>query len=235
MHAFYLSGPARTGETVPLLEEESRHALKVLRLTAGEKIVALDGQGGRFSAELCPEGGRALARLMEALPDNEPARRLTLYQGLPKADKLEWIVQKGTELGVSAFCPVEMRNSVARVKGGKEERLERIAREAVKQCRRGRVPEILPAARLEAVLPQMARHELLLVPWENAQGRTLRSALQGKPEARDIGLVIGPEGGIDPKEIEALQALGALPVTLGPRILRTETAALAAAALLLEE
>ncbi|MBE5808578.1 MAG: 16S rRNA (uracil(1498)-N(3))-methyltransferase [Clostridiales bacterium] len=238
MHTFFLERPGMVGEMVPLAKDEANHAIKVLRLSDGETICALDGSGRRFCADLRIREGKVFADIDCEMIDNEPSRSVTLYQGLPKADKLEWIAQKGTELGMKALVPVAMRYSVA--KAGKDaarhvERLERISREAVKQCRRARTPEILPTVSFTEALKRMARHDCVLVPYEKADDRTIPRALARAGDARDIGIVIGPEGGIAPEEIEALEQSGAITVTLGLRILRTETAALAALVLALQE
>ena len=185
-----------------------------------------------------PEGGMSAAEvdaLKEALPDNEPPVRVTVYQGLPKADKLDLIAQKLTELGAARVAPVKMERSVVKLDGKdaekRRERLQRIAREAAKQCKRGRAPEVLVPQTWKQLEPEMRKHDLLLVPWEDAEGCGLSAAHGDCPDARDIGIVIGPEGGMSAAEVDALTAIGAKPITLGPRILRTETAAVAACAM----
>ena len=214
MNAFYIEGGR-------LSAEDARHAAKVLRLRPGDEIVALDGIGGRFRARLKEEGS---VELLETLPSNEPRLRLTVYQGVPKADKLELLAQKLTELGVTRLVPVEMERSVRHFE--KVERLRKIAREAAKQCRRALPMEITePMPWKKAVLDMRAR-ERLVAPWEEAtDGR-----LTALPPCNDIGLLIGPEGGISAREIAES---GAKTVTLGARILRTETAALAATAIIM--
>ena len=214
VNAFYIEG----GHLSP---EDARHAAKVLRLRPGDEIVALDGAGGRFRACLKEEGS---VELLETLPSNEPRLRLTVYQGVPKADKLELLAQKLTELGVTRLVPVAMERSVRHFE--KVERLRKIAREAAKQCRRALPMEITePMPWPKAVLDMRAR-ERLVAPWEEAtDGR-----LTALPPCTDIGLLIGPEGGISAREIEEC---GATTVTLGARILRTETAALAATAIIM--
>lgn len=236
MPAFYLEGPAEVGATVALPKEEARHALRVLRMSVGDGLCALDGRGGRFAAVLeSVRGDEAMVRLTEALPSNEPPVRVTLYQGLPKADKLDFIVQKLTELGAACVVPVKMERCVVKsdAKDGakRRERLEKIAREAAKQCRRACAPEIAEPLTWKQCFARMESHDLLLVPWEDAQDCTLKGICAGTPRARDIGIVVGPEGGMSTGEVEALKARGARIVTLGPRILRTETAAVASVAM----
>lgn len=234
VHSFYIEGKGTAGDSARLLKEEARHACRVLRLKPGEEFCALDGEH-RFLAEFVSlDDGAAEARLKAELPDDEAPVRLTVYQGVAKAEKLELIVQKLAELGAAALVPLRMRRSVAKLDGAaRVDRLGRIAREAAKQCRRARALEVAAPLDFGRALPAMARHDLLLVPWEDARGRRLRDAFGECPEARDIGLVIGPEGGIDPEEVERMQTAGAKCVTLGPRILRAETAAIASAALVM--
>lgn len=233
MPAFYLDGRAKVGMVVPLTKDESKHALRVLRMSVGEELCALDGCGGRFAAVLDGVRGEiAEVRLTERLPSNEPSVKVTLYQGLPKSDKLDFIVQKLTELGASCVAPVKMERCVVKsdAKDGKkrQERLERIAFEAVKQCRRAASPEITEPLTWKQCFVRMEQHDLLLTPWEDAKGYNMKTAFDGHPEAKDIGIVVGPEGGMSESEVEALKERGAEIVTLGPRILRAETAAVAA-------
>ena len=208
-----------------LCEEDERHLKKVLRLEIGDSIEALDGQGRRFLARIEALSPRVQVQLCTELPSNESPLSLTVYQGVPKADKLEWIAQKLTELGVKRLVPVVMERSVKRPE--KITRLEKIAREAAKQCSRACPVEIAAPLSWKEALEEMRRHTLLAVPWEQASAGRLCEL----PPARDVGLLIGPEGGISPAEIADVQALGARVVTLGPRILRTETAAICAAAI----
>ena len=234
MHCFYIEPPV--GDLAALPADEAKHAAKVLRLKPGDGVCAMDGLGGRFEAEIASvEGGAVTVRLLGAMASNEAPARVTIYQGVPKADKLDFIVQKLTELGAAALVPVKMERCVVKLdeKDGKKrrERLSRISLEATKQCRRARVLEITEPMGWKQVLADTAKRELLLAPWEDAQGLRIKDVFAEHPEAKDIGIVIGPEGGIAPEEIEAMTAVGAKPVTLGPRILRTETASVVSAAL----
>ena len=234
MNSFYIEGCGEVGREVRLKPEDAKHAAQVLRMQSGEAFYAVGEGGSRFLAELCEvskEGCTALLR--EALPDNEAELRVTVYQGLPKADKLELVVQKLTELGAARLVPVKMERCVVKLndKDGqkKQERLQKIAREAAKQCKRGGCLEVAVPQTWKQLRESMAAHDLLLVPWEDAQGFGLKAAREAFPEAKDIGIIIGPEGGMSESEVRALEELGAKQITLGPRILRTETAAIAAA------
>ena len=235
MNSFYTVAVGNSGEVVALTAEDAHHACSVLRLRSGEKVYCVDPEGRRFEAVIDTISADACTlRLGEMLPDNEAPVRVTLYQGLPKADKLELIVQKLTELGASEICPVRMSRCVAKQEAKdaekKRERLKKIAHEATKQCKRAVAPEITAAMSWSEAIKVMSRHDLLTVPWEEASGQGLRTLHDEMPNARDIGIVIGPEGGMSAEEVERLCAVGARAITLGPRILRTETAAIASVA-----
>ena len=237
MHRFIVrrAGGFAPDETVELPREEAQHAVKVLRLREGDEAELIDGEGGAYSAEIARADRDGAAVVVRGrLPERESPVRLTLYMGLPKAEKLEFIAQKLTELGATKLVPVVMARSVARPDGKdgdkRRERLERIALEAVKQCGRGRAPETSAPVNWKEALPAMSAHELLLVPWEEARGVRLTDVYTERPGARDIALLIGPEGGIAPEEAREAEARGARLVTLGPRILRAETAAIASTA-----
>ena len=237
MHCFYIESPAN-GEA-RLWPEESRHARKVLRLGPGDEICAMDGAGHRWRGEIASAGEDGVTvYLIEPMPSNEAPVRVTVYQGVPKADKLDFIAQKLTELGASALVPVKMERCVAKLdeKDGRKrrERLQRIAQEAAKQCRRALAPEITEPLTWRQAIERMKAHDLVLVPWEDASGRRMKDALAAHADARDIGIVIGPEGGMSLAEVDALLEQGALTVTLGPRILRTETASVVSAALAMQ-
>ncbi|MBR1586652.1 MAG: 16S rRNA (uracil(1498)-N(3))-methyltransferase [Clostridia bacterium] len=226
MHRFF----ARiTGDrAAELLPEEEAHALKVLRMRAGDPCQIL-ADGAIYAAHIVETAPRVTAALEKELPTTEPGVRLTLYQGVPKGDKMDYIAQKCTEAGAARIVPVHFSRCVAQWTGKDAEkktaRFQRIAAEAAKQSGRALTPVIEPPIAFGQLTQRLPRHEMTFVPWEEASGRGMGSFWQGQ---RDVGIVIGPEGGIAPEEIAALQGLNAVPVTLGPRIFRTETAGLAA-------
>ena len=236
MNSFYIEGIGEAGSAAMLQAEEAKHAAQVLRMQAGEEFYAVDEQGRRFLAKFDSVSKTACtAILMEELSDNEAPVRITIYQGLPKADKLELVVQKLTELGACALVPVKMERCVVKLdeKDGKkkQDRLSKIAREAAKQCKRGGCLDVQPPQTWKQLQTAMQAHDLLLVPWEDAAGYGMKSARGDFPDAKDIAIVIGPEGGMSEGEVRALEETGAKQVTLGPRILRTETAAIASCAM----
>lgn len=237
MHRFFAEESGVVEGLASLNAEDSRHAVRVLRLEPGEEIEIVAAPR-RFLARIeQADEARVTARLVSELKSTEAETRLTLYQGLPKADKMELIVQKSTELGVARIVPVAMERSVVRLEGKdaqkKAERWQKIAREAVKQCARARVPEVSAPQRLAALKEELGALDLLIVPWEDARDGSLASCLApyAGQRALRVGILIGPEGGISAQEAAWLnKEAGGRLVTLGPRILRTETAGLAAIA-----
>ena len=230
MHRFYAeSGSAPLYSLSP---EDAHHALKVLRLCSGD-TVELIADGNRFQASLVVNGSSVSAQILSSLPSTEPRLRITLFQGLPKADKMEWIIQKAVEIGVTRIVPIRMSRCVVRLEERdlprKLERWQRIAREAGKQSGRCLVPEILRPADWRDLPSLTASLDACAVPWEEADGMGPMTFARAHPNLGSLGLVIGPEGGITPDEIAFLPP-SCVPLTLGPRILRTETAGLAAAA-----
>jgi len=226
MHRFFAS-PLNEGRAL-LSPEESAHAMKVLRMHQGDSCQALM-EGEIYDASILETGDHVILALGEKLPSTEPFLRITLYQGLPKGDKMEWICQKCTEAGIAKIVPVLFSRCVTKWEKKDDEkklpRWQRIMAEAAKQSGRAILPQIAPPVTLKQLCAGLSRHDLSLVPWEDQEGNGIRQQFQGQ---KDIAIVIGPEGGIDGAEIDQLTAAGAIPVTLGPRIFRTETAGLAA-------
>jgi len=239
MHRFFVRGQCAAGKEMTLPPDEARHAALVLRLTPGQAVELLDGQG-LYAATLTAVDRREVRGLVSArLPDREPRVRVMLFQGLPKGDKFEGILRRCTELGVHAVQPLEMARCVGRPNTkrpeAQRERWARVALEAAKQCGRAWPPTVYPPARLgdPSLCARWCEQELLIAPWEEARSGSLRDVLASaakSAEPRRVGLVIGPEGGVAEDEIARLHALGARIVTLGPRLLRTETAGAAALA-----
>lgn len=253
------SGKTGTVETITLTGDDARHLTKVLRMGPGDRYIAI-ADGIEYSVELTSVTRDAAVGIVvgRAPAAGEPPIKVTLIQGLAKGEKMELVIQKGTELGVSRFIPVETERSVVQLTEKKAsdriERWQRIAREAAEQCRRCAVPEVSALVSWEAALREAATADLGLVPWEEETALGLKSALAGvKGALRDQGPIgpvsyatssiaplsivvfIGPEGGLSATEVASARARGAIPVSLGPRILRTETAGLAVVAAIMYE
>ena len=226
-----------SGDTMTITGQDAAHITRSLRMKEGDSLTVCGGQGLDFHCVIASmTDSEVLLRVEETVPtDSEPSVRLTLYQGLPKGDKLELIIEKTVELGVTAIVPVLMQRSVSRPDAKsaakKQERWQKIALSAAKQCGRGVIPTVEPMITFRQMLPRLREHQAVLFFYE-CGGLPLPEALGGivQKGLTDVAVVIGPEGGFDIAEAQALQESGAFTATLGKRILRTETAPIAAAA-----
>ena len=203
---------------------------KVLRLKAGTSVLLADGKGMEYSGVISVVGASSLEIAVDERPvtqTEDTGPRITLYQGMPKGDKLEFIIQKCTELGVAEIVPFPASRSIAKIspERGRErlERWRRIAQEAARQSKRGTVPQVSLAANLSEVL-QRAHHSAKLLLWEEEQGNRLRKTLAGFSGPESIAILVGPEGGFTAEEAAEATAGGFIPLSLGKRIVRTETA-----------
>lgn len=234
LHRFCVPPGAMAGGRAVLPGDAAHQVQHVLRMRAGERIILIDNSGWEYETELDAVSreavsGRVIERRWAAA---EPRTRITLHAALLKADKFEWVVQKCTELGVAAIRPLVSARCVRGEIGARTlERWRRIAREAAEQSGRGIVPEVGEPSALDAALRASDVYRLMLYEGEHA--RSLRAALEERMPGQGIDLFIGPEGGFDAAEVAQAQAAGVMPVTLGPRILRAETASVAAAAAVL--
>lgn len=225
------------GDTVALSPADSAHARRSLRMNIGDTLDLCDEQGHDLAAHIEAFDDDLVVARIDGVCDShsEPHTRVTLYQGLPKGDKFEQIIQKSVELGVAEIVPVEMSRSIAKIgdKGDKKlARFQKIADEAAGQSERGIKPAVAaPLSFKEAVARIQTSGEKTLVCYERG-GVPMKTVLS--PTDTAVALVVGPEGGIAPEELQALVSAGATAITLGPRILRTETAPLAALAVLMD-
>lgn len=238
MHRFFLiDSPIHATQPVDLTPL-AYQLTKVLRLATGTEIIVLDNGGNEYDVRITVLQAKYARGEVLATRRNqaEPIQPLVLYQCSLKADKFEWVLQKGTELGVTTFVPVISQRSIVRPAAAllkKYARWQTIVREAAEQCGRGRIPQLSDPLEWEAAVE--AAEGLRLLPWEEAadaapslHGLPVQSLIQNAPS---VSLLIGPEGGISPDEAGAAQAAGWQAVSLGPRILRAETAALASVVL----
>ncbi|MDO8682941.1 MAG: 16S rRNA (uracil(1498)-N(3))-methyltransferase [Armatimonadota bacterium] len=217
----------------------ARQIHTVLRLRKGDQISVLDGLGNLYVCRLDEVSSReVIAEVTDTCTcDNDPSIKLTLAQGLPKGDKVELVVQKATELGISEMALFASERTVARPSADKiAQRLARwesIAKEASEQCCRATIPTITGVLDYDELLSRVAGFDLALVAWEDESDIMLKDALGEAPAGARILLIVGPEGGLTEREVAAAKQAGAIPVSLGKRILRTETAAIAGCAIIL--
>ncbi|HEX7593061.1 MAG TPA: 16S rRNA (uracil(1498)-N(3))-methyltransferase [Anaerolineae bacterium] len=241
MHRFFVSPQAIKDSRIALRGTLVHQIRDVLRMRPGDTIVLLDNSGWAHRAELVTIDRDAVrGRVVEKWKlETEPQTRITLYQGLLKGQKFEWVLQKGTEIGIVAFVPVLAARcvigTVNDVSDARIERWEKIIVEAAEQAGRAALPHLANTLLFAHACEQAGRGGLALIPWEGEHSRGLREALQGVPKSKEISLFIGPEGGFAEEEIATAQSRGVIPVSLGPRILRAETAGLAAASAILYE
>jgi len=235
MHRFFVDPRALAERPVRLRGDLAHQCARVLRLAPGDHIMLLDNTGAAYTACLLAVSPReVLAEIVERIePQAEPGIRLELFQAVPRAKKIEWVLQKGTELGVSVFTPVIAERcqglSPADLDGPKLDRWRKIVTEAAEQSGRTRLPVVEPALPLAEAVAAAACADLGLVAAVSAEGRPLRTVLEALDEMpASVALLVGPEGGFAPEEVMLAKAAGVHPITLGPRMLRTETAALVA-------
>lgn len=241
-HRFFVSPESISQNQVTFDAALSHQLCNVLRMRPGALVIVLDNSGQEYQVELTKVQRDGVTGHVRAqrIAQTEPRLSITLYQCMLKGERFEWVLQKGTELGVSAFVPVFSRRTIGRDTRRiekKRQRWERIIREAAEQSHRGRLPILNSPLSFAEACPQSAQvHTLSLIPWEEAAENSLAHvmhALGSRPAS--VGLFIGPEGGFDPAEIALAQRAGIQAVTLGPRILRAETAALVATAIIMSE
>ncbi|MCQ5130810.1 16S rRNA (uracil(1498)-N(3))-methyltransferase [Butyricicoccus faecihominis] len=235
MPRFFVTDKPKNG-VITLTGEDAHHACRVLRLREGEAITLCDGAGTDYECEiaLAKESGVQCLVLSERPSSGEPEQHITLYMALPKGDKMELIVQKSVELGVREIVPFLSAHCVSRPDKTEKKvaRWRKIALEAAKQCGRGCIPQVHEVHSVEKTIERAALAETRLFFYENEKHTGLRDVLSNGV-GRSVSLVIGPEGGFAPSEKDAAERAGLVSVSLGTRILRCETAPIAALAAVL--
>ena len=219
--------------------EDVRHIGAVLRMKAGDELLLCDGKGTEYSVAILHVDRTEIKTEIKNTTRREPAYpRVTLGQGLPKSDKMDWIVQKATELGVANIVPLVTERTIVKVRDEEKRisRWQKIAREAAMQSNRADIPAIGPIVPFNDFLrtPNSEPGTLLLFPWEEGT-KPIKDVLRGSQGIKHIIVLIGPEGGFSTAEAELATSRGFHPVSLGPNILRTETAAVAVLSMILYE
>lgn len=246
---FFVDQSQISGNRVAITGADAHHLRDVLRLKPGDAITVLDGANREYRVQLEEvNSGHAEGLILRScLRQTEPRVSLTLAQCLPKGDKMELVLQKGTEIGYSAFIPVVSERSIVKLDGEravkKGERWRKIVQAAAEQSGRARLPEVYPIHSWQQLCDRFTDFDLVLIPWEGEGTAGLKETLKTKniaegsdlSNAPSILIIIGPEGGLAVTEVEKARNYGALTVSLGPRIMRTETAGLASGVAVLYE
>ncbi len=206
--------------------EDVNHIIKVLRYSVGDEIVCCDGMGNDYTARILSCGKEIECEIIKKVQaETESNIHVILIQGVPKASKMDYIIQKTTELGVCEIYPCEMSRCVAKIENNKKiERWQKISREAAKQSGRGIVPQIHNPISIREAIDILKAQDISFVPYECEDENYLKPILQGAKKTKTVAFLIGPEGGFDKLEIELLKESGIPSISLGRRILRTETA-----------
>lgn len=240
MQRFFVT-PDQVGEDkIRIQGSDVNHMKNVLRMRPGEEVMVSDGNNRQYRCRVedYPDGEAVLAILEAGLVDTELPSRIYLFQGLPKQEKMELIVQKAVELGVCQVIPVQTRRCVVKLDAKKAakkvQRWQQIAESAAKQAGRGYIPAVSEVMTFQEALAFSETLDIRLIPYELADGMEgTRKILDGIRPGQSVGIFIGPEGGFEKEEVSRAVEAGALPITLGKRILRTETAGIAVLSILM--
>ncbi|MGV8983213.1 16S rRNA (uracil(1498)-N(3))-methyltransferase [Clostridium sp.] len=242
MHKFFVPKENIDGDNAIIDGEDVKHIYKVLRLKIGDKVSINNCEGKEYIGEITLiDKSEVKINLLEENPiNNESPVEVYLFQGMPKSTKMDLIVQKNTELGVKAITPIITERVVVKTElkeFKKVDRWNRIALEACKQSKRSLVPEINVPIEFSDLLKQLKTMDLVVVPYENEKGYGIKRLMKTieKESISKVAIIIGPEGGFEESEIHKLKEIGASIVTLGPRILRTETAGFTCLSLIMYE
>ena len=227
---FFVEGVHAVGDRIALAPDDARKVAIVLRKRSGDRVQVVDSGGAAYAATLAVDGRAVGATLDERLDrgDVETALRITLAQAVPKGQKMDFVVEKATELGAHAIIPVRSARVVGHdTSPAKVERWRRVARSAAQQSGRTQIPGVADVHDWDALLATFAAYDRVYLPWELAAPAPLREVFEHDlPDAGNVLLIIGPEGGFAEDEVMRAREAGARPISLGRRILRTETAAL---------
>lgn len=233
MHRFFVSKENILNDVITIEGDDVQHISRVLRLEEGDKITLCDQQGTDYIVSIESVSKHSVrTNIMDKEPSKgEPSIDVVLYQGVPKSTKMDLIIQKCTEMGITRIVPVMTARTVVKLESEKDEakkvmRWTKIAEEAAKQSKRGIVPTVEMPMSLEKALQDSKTLDLTLIPYELEKGNSVKATLQTK-QPKSVGFFVGPEGGFDTFEIDKAKQQGVVPVTLGNRIMRTETAGFA--------
>lgn len=230
MQRYFVEPDHFTDHEVTIVGDDVHHIVNVMRAKEGEEIFVSDGSGRSARARLAVLSAKEVkATVVERLEEKrELPIRVTIGQGLPKGEKMEWILQKGTELGAFSFFPFSSERTIVKLDAKKEakklERWRKIIKEAAEQSHRDVLPQLLPPVSFREALAAGAQYTRCVIAYEKEGGATLHQVMDELSAKDSLLVLIGPEGGFSPDEVAQAEAKGFLSVSLGPRILRTETA-----------
>lgn len=243
MPRFFIEPEKVKDEVVKITGSDFNHISNSLRLKEGDVITVSGGNCWDYVVELVEfQESTVTGRIIKRQKNNnEPSVKITLAQAIPKKNNMELIVQKATEIGVYSIIPLETSRTIVKLKGDKRkkriERWQKIVEEAAKQSQRGIIPEVMDLHTLQELKKIQDDYDLILIPWEKEYKKDIKKIWNNfqETEKNNILIIIGPEGGFAVEEIDFVTSIGGIPLTLGPRILRTETAGLVTLTILLYE
>jgi len=231
MPKFFVSNDQIKEETIEIISDDVNHIANVLRFSKEDEITITDKDNNiSYNSkieEIMKE--KIICKILNTIEDTTESNiHITIFQGLPKSEKMEYIIQKTTELGVKEIIPVAMKRCIVKIEKKDEkkkiERWQKISEVAAKQSERDIIPKIHNIQNIQDIISKVKEFDLFIVAYENEEQTTLKKVLKEHFKAKKIAVLIGPEGGLEEKEVESLKENGAFVITLGKRILRTETA-----------
>jgi len=239
MPKFFIKKDSISNSKLLLTGADINHIIKVLRKNVGDILEASDGEGCSYRVEITDVfTDKIIANILEKKVEKESNISVTLYQSIPKSDKMDIIIQKCTELGISKIVPFTSLRTVVIIDSKNEDkklqRWRKIGQEACKQCKRSTIPQISSIYTFEKLLKDIKMHDLCMIAYEK-ETLSIKKVLKDNSDAKSIAIIVGPEGGFEEQEIEQARSLGAKSVTLGERILRTETAGMATLCIIMYE
>ena len=238
MYNFFVNSEQIQNNKVKIQGQDAKHISSVLSMKNGEKLYINNKENEeKFLAEIENiQKDEINCLLLDKVDSVESDIKVTLFQGMPKADKMEYIIQKAIELGIYEIVPIEMKNCIFKLKDNKKiERWQAIAESAAKQSKRNIIPKIRNAEKISNIKNEIKDYDLVLIAYEDENKTTLKKVLKNRNNLSNIAIVIGPEGGIDKSEVDELTQNGAISASLGKRILRTETASVVLLSMILYE
>jgi len=238
MSKFFISPESIQGDLALISGLEAHHILDVMRLKKGDQIEAFDGEGAFYQGRIIDTTNKKVKIKIQAVRKALKTSRLkvTLIQALPKKNKMDYIIEKCTELGIDSIIPLQTTRTIVKLKKERQimrqRRWERIARAAAKQCGRSVIPQIKRLSSWSAILSALDNFDLKLLPCLSQEAQKIKDVLRIQKRTKSIAIFIGPEGGFTPQELTQAKDAGCLAVSLGANVLKSDTAAVSALAMI---